>query len=275
MKTFTDIENAVSLFEAKEEEDMTGDTRSGNPLPLPTFREHHKVGLGPLLPPPEFVLCAQELDAERGPFPQGLSAGALSHGVRPRPPAAGQGRAWAGQRLHPDLGRRAGGDAGECQAAAQLSSRLLDRNLGTHQQSCPFSLQLEKRHPLQPHKAGASGMCTPKPCLGTLGRKGAPKISHPPTHIPEESPGPKLVEPAASPTSLAPVQPLRSQRSPSRNFFLTSFTPLPPISDTGLHSYRLLRHKLRTEACKDGRGSALGRWRVVHPLRLMLMHAYC
>lgn len=34
MKTFTDIENAVSLFEAKEEEDMMGDTRSGNPLPL-------------------------------------------------------------------------------------------------------------------------------------------------------------------------------------------------------------------------------------------------
>lgn len=60
---------------------------------------------------------------------------------------------------------------------------------------------------------------------------------------------------------------------PPLSFFLTSFTPLPPISDTGLHSYRLLRHKLRTEACKDGRGSALGRWRVVHPLRLMLMHA--
>lgn len=79
---------------------------SAQHLPSPTFREHHKVGLGPLLPPPEFVLCAQELDAERGPFPQGLSAGALSHGVRPRPPAAGQGRAWAGQRLHPDLGRR-------------------------------------------------------------------------------------------------------------------------------------------------------------------------
>lgn len=119
------------------------------------------------------------------------------------------------KEVNSPISGRAGGDAGECQAAAQLSSRLLDRNLGTHQQSCPFSLQLEKRHPLQPHKAGASGMCTPKPCLGTLGRKGAPKISHPPTHIPEESPGPKLVEPAASPTSLAPVQPLRSQRSPS------------------------------------------------------------
>lgn len=70
-------------------------------LPSLTFREHHHVGLGLLLPSQACVLRSQELHAEQGPFPWGLSSRAVSHEGRPQLPEVGQGRAWAGQPLHP------------------------------------------------------------------------------------------------------------------------------------------------------------------------------
>lgn len=64
------------------------------------------MGLGPLLPSQAFILGSQELDAEQGPLPWGLSPGALGHEARPRLPEVGQGRARAGQPLHPDPGEK-------------------------------------------------------------------------------------------------------------------------------------------------------------------------
>lgn len=64
------------------------------------------MGLGPLLPLQAFILGSQEVDAEWGPFPRGLSPGALSHEARSKLPEVGQGWAWAGQPLHPDPGEK-------------------------------------------------------------------------------------------------------------------------------------------------------------------------
>ena len=84
-------------------------------LPSPTFREHHDVGLGPLLPSQAFILGSQELDVKQGPFPGGRRPGALGHVARPQLPEVGQGGARAGQPLHPDPGgkqTRVGGARG-------------------------------------------------------------------------------------------------------------------------------------------------------------------
>lgn len=74
---------------------------------VPSFGEHQEVGLGPLLPLQAFILGSQELDADRGPLPWGLSAGgAFSHEARSWLPEVGQGRARAGQPFHPDPGEK-------------------------------------------------------------------------------------------------------------------------------------------------------------------------
>lgn len=70
-----------------------------------SFWEHHEVSLGPLLLPQAFVLGSQELDAEWGPFPQGLNLGALGHEERPQLREVCRAQAWAGS-LHPDPGEK-------------------------------------------------------------------------------------------------------------------------------------------------------------------------
>ena len=76
------------------------------------------MGLGLLLPSQAFIPGSQELDAEQGPFPWGLSPRAVGHEGRPQLPEVGQGRARAGQLLHldPDPGAKQtlmGGAGGE------------------------------------------------------------------------------------------------------------------------------------------------------------------
>lgn len=79
------------------------------------------MGLGLLLPSQACILRSQELHAEQGPFPWGLSPRAVGHEGRPQLPEVGQGRAWAGQSLHPVPGAkqtlmgRAGGGGGRAQ----------------------------------------------------------------------------------------------------------------------------------------------------------------